>query len=637
MKKLITLLLVLCSLFAKADNWATFYIDPSGSDASGTGSIGSPWKTLYKACSQVTTSGNTIHVNAGTYLETLQSTLAVGVSIEGADSATTIIQGTMSAFQVEIINARSLVGTNGNQHITGIKFDGRNITSWGVAIYGRSNVAVYGCTWINFNDTGILFVGGTNLTGVPPPTYATGNTFYNNTMYNCSSYNTSDHNDGTGCIFAVGQEGMTIHDNYINQSQKSLGHNGWPIKATNFTRGMHIYNNTLYKIPYQGNGSGDLGWDFAIEMADEMGVEINDNIIHGSIDLNRQTLGGYAYSAWVHGNLIYQDTLNVKYESGIIFEYGTQTAIIEDNIIDKTSNGLQFNTRVGDTVTNITIRNNLVSNMGRKGLDGNNGSFIIISSEGSPTNSYKLNGFNVYNNTFYADSTARPNYGIELGNLEVGYEKNMNFKNNIIANCASAYITSNSTLSIDSLNISYNDIYQNNGNATLFAGAQPTHYTNTNNIHLYPQFVTFKSDYHLKSNSPCIDAGIDVGLPFFNTAPDIGYVEYGSNIYPTANAGADQNITLPTTQVTMAGSGSDGDGTIVSHAWTQVSGATATITTPSSYTTTITGLTVGTYVFRLTVTDNDGATGSDDMTVTVSAAPSPSNTIIRNYIVVPRN
>ena len=84
----------------------------------------------------------------------------------------------------------------------------------------------------------------------------------------------------------------------------------------------------------------------------------------------------------------------------------------------------------------------------------------------------------------------------------------------------------------------------------------------------------------------------------------------------------------------MAGSGNDPDGSIVSHVWTQVSGATATITTPSSYTTTITGLTTGTYVFRLTVTDNLGATGQDDMTVTVSAG-SGGGTIIRQYFLKP--
>ena len=38
------------------------------------------------------------------------------------------------------------------------------------------------------------------------------------------------------------------------------------------------------------------------------------------------------------------------------------------------------------------------------------------------------------------------------------------------------------------------------------------------------------------------------------------------------------------------------------------------------HTTTLTNLVQGTYVFRLTVTDNSGATATDDVTVTVNAA-----------------
>lgn len=94
------------------------------------------------------------------------------------------------------------------------------------------------------------------------------------------------------------------------------------------------------------------------------------------------------------------------------------------------------------------------------------------------------------------------------------------------------------------------------------------------------------------------------------------------NQSPTANAGANQNITLPTSQVTLTGSGSDIDGTISTYAWSKISGpAGYTIVTPSTASSVISDLTEGTYVFRLTVTDNNGATGTDDVQVTVSAAP----------------
>ncbi len=94
------------------------------------------------------------------------------------------------------------------------------------------------------------------------------------------------------------------------------------------------------------------------------------------------------------------------------------------------------------------------------------------------------------------------------------------------------------------------------------------------------------------------------------------------NKAPTANAGTDQLITLPTNSVTLNGSGTDEDGTIVSYLWTKVSGPSGyTIANPSSATTLINNLVKGTYQFQLKVTDNDGATNTDIIKITVNAAP----------------
>jgi hypothetical protein len=89
---------------------------------------------------------------------------------------------------------------------------------------------------------------------------------------------------------------------------------------------------------------------------------------------------------------------------------------------------------------------------------------------------------------------------------------------------------------------------------------------------------------------------------------------------PTSNAGNDQTIQLPTSSVTLTGSGTDGDGSIVGYLWTKISGTGGTITTPTSTTTTVTGLSVGTYVFNLRVTDNGGLTANDTVVITVLAA-----------------
>jgi Secretion system C-terminal sorting domain/Bacterial Ig domain len=104
-------------------------------------------------------------------------------------------------------------------------------------------------------------------------------------------------------------------------------------------------------------------------------------------------------------------------------------------------------------------------------------------------------------------------------------------------------------------------------------------------------------------------------------------VNAASNQAPTANAGSPQTITLPTSTVSLTGSGTDPDGTIASYGWTQMSGTTATIVSPSSASTTITGLTTaGVRVFRLLVIDNQGASAIADVTITVNPAANQAPT-----------
>ncbi len=112
-----------------------------------------------------------------------------------------------------------------------------------------------------------------------------------------------------------------------------------------------------------------------------------------------------------------------------------------------------------------------------------------------------------------------------------------------------------------------------------------------------------------------------------NTATDVIKVTVNAAVIPPvpeANAGADQTITLPTNSVTLSGSGSETNGTIVSYAWTETSGpSTATIASGSTAQTSVTGLVQGVYTFQLTVKDNSGNTATDVAKVTVSAAPAP--------------
>ena len=93
------------------------------------------------------------------------------------------------------------------------------------------------------------------------------------------------------------------------------------------------------------------------------------------------------------------------------------------------------------------------------------------------------------------------------------------------------------------------------------------------------------------------------------------------NNAPTANAGADISLTMPSNAVNITGSGTDADGSIVSYKWMKVSGPVPGTDSSLVANINITDLVVGTYLYQLTVTDDDGAIGKDSVIITVNPAP----------------
>jgi beta-glucosidase len=151
--------------------------------------------------------------------------------------------------------------------------------------------------------------------------------------------------------------------------------------------------------------------------------------------------------------------------------------------------------------------------------------------------------------------------------------------------------------------------------------------------------LDFRGDYDLSLSvsTPNTVSIVDPGYPVKFTARKgttiqvtLTAKEHKGHIPPVADAGMNQELVLPAGSAPLDGSKSLApDGSIASYKWAQVSGpSTATIADDSSAKTTVTGLKIGDYKFRLTVTDNTKATNTNDVEISVKAPEKSDFTLL---------
>lgn len=522
------------------------YVSKTGNNTTGDGSIGNPWLTVYKATSTVTTPGDTIHVMSGTYLETNILNLAIGVSLEGDDKNTTVIQSTAADGTNTAMLGLLTNGTNvfGNQTIRNLKFDGRYVSEtskgsfWGVSI-SRSNVDFHDCIITGFYDRGVLYThrgdwGSPWVETVPPlADFAVNNKFHDNIVTNCATFYPGY---GTGCLNIGGQKDMLIYNNTIQQNERVVGKNGWPIKQflSGAMLGLKFYNNTVIKIPWVGTYNGDQGWNFAWEAYNLAGTEVYNNTFSGgSCDFNDNWLGPvgatYTYCSWFHDNVFSMPAMQASYHGAIQIEFDSPGLLVEKNIMYNHAAGIFFSTRANTQHPNVIIRNNLMYNLGRTGGNGNNGTGIGIYSES--TNDCDWSNLQIYNNTIVAKSGMAPWFGLEFNAFGAGSSlAGANIKNNIIQGFWGNWFYGSNMQYMTNFKMEYNNVYGNgNSNAIQTVGTPGTGYSVANNTTNVPGFVNEAgADYTLATGSANIDAGINVGLPYNGTAPDKGYKESGT-------------------------------------------------------------------------------------------------------------
>ncbi len=646
MKKiLIILFLIISSKIFATD----YYVTKAGNDITGSGSSVSPYLTLTKAAS-VAVIGDNIIVGIGDFNEVNEVAIQPGVNITGSGTGT-IIRSTGATAQFQaVLLLESAPGTNGNQTLQNFSLDGNSqAQAIGIRISGRSNVVLQNISGQNFDfalivitskggvfgNADVSYPGGVE-TYVDSGIYATGNVCRNIFATNCSGFKSwyGGATYGSAHIWYGGQENFLIENCNLNQTQRPAGQNGWEIKQFLWSKGVTIRNNVCRNIhyPYFLNGTGDY-WNFSMEIFNVQGIHIYGNDCNGSVDINRNVKGPYAYSVYFHDNIIGWNDLGSGQEHGIIIEYFSEAVIIENNTFKNVSEAIGFSPRQQDLLKDIYIRKNLAYGIGQATVQGNEFAIFFHDNDrpewGALNNpGFNFQNFNIINNTFVAAAGETPTCGFNSSNLRNGTGTGLNILNNIFRGFGfdvnqDGAITSRDGARITGCDIRNNIFYQNLKDIYWGYWAGPSAppnapYTVSGNITANPLFVAGNS-YALQAGSPGINAATDGGNIGHTTGVGSG------NFAPTVTATATpNNMQLPANSSLLQATGSDIDGTIASYVWSVQSGpGGSSFTSGNSATTSVTGLTAGSYLFRCTVTDNAGATGFVDVPVTVTAAPPP--------------
>jgi hypothetical protein len=496
--------------------------------------LAKPWLTLKHACDTVTGAnfvGDTISVGEGTFTETAQSALGVGVSIYGA-GATSIFTAASNLNPMILLDSEA-EGTDGNQSISYVRFDG-NTLAVGSAIFvqQRDNVNIHHCEFENLHYNGVVFDGAIDTV---PDTWPEDNLFHHNTVINCA------YTYGGGLKIG-GQKDMLVYDNTITLPDRGANA-GFGIKYAQggFVAGLKIYNNTI-TVPPKGTST----WEFAIEIwYIRGGVEVYNNTFKGTADFSGTNQGAYAindslnygYALKVYNNTFGQDVNEGNTVRGIDLERSiTGDVYIYNNSFNHVPIPIAFAPgAANDKIEHIYIYYNVMNNVGPSTAVANHG----ISIPGGAT--YTYHDIGIWNNTIVAKSSGSlPANGIRVEN--VINSDSISIKNNIIQGFENRGIYIASDV-IDYVWLQNNISYGNGGsNAIDSTSTAMTHVTVANNLTSDPLFIS-ASNLHLSSGSPAIDAGVAIGKSFITTdydgnvvpsglAPDIGVYEYASTPPP---------------------------------------------------------------------------------------------------------
>lgn len=544
--KYFSILFLVISLTAAGQT--TYYISPDGFDATGNGTALNPWRTLYKATSTVTTPGNTIYAVTGNYPETTGSSLAVGVSLTGDGEGNVIIKATPGV--TTMLTLSSSGGTNGNQTISGVTFDGDSIASFGIRIFGRSNVVIHDLTMQHTIRYGITYADVTSRGVTVAPTYwATGNSMYNLTVIDCGADSFSTYWQADGAIDISGQDGFELYD--FNIDNRTGGRYAYGIKGLyggGWHKGLKIHDGVI-RTNIRDN-VGEQSFGFNIELWTGVGgIEIYNIDGNGAIDMGGYGYWdaySYGYAFEVYDNVLIQDNRpTYQGEAGLILEGGGEDGMyFYRNWVENFSTGLTLGTTAVSLIQgydNVGVYYNVFANLGYTSGGGGAGLYGYNLSTG-----VTINDVDFLNNVIHKVNSAS-GHGLSIEYTTANSWSDINIKNNIIYNAYTPVQFRYQT--IDDVHVTNNVVY---GATRAITNSTSWEYSSWNTREVVnnqegtdPLFVNTGSNFSLQISSTAIDAGANVGLTGdylknvvpAGSAPDIGAYEFMSTPIPQTPVG----------------------------------------------------------------------------------------------------
>lgn len=507
-----------------------YYVSPDGEDNPDRGGIDNPFRTLAYAASRVPSGeGDTLFLKAGTFFETDPAVIPVGVNVIGSGETLTTLSSTGVKLATGIdasssnyklwydgaliqltsphrtsfrnINSAVVAPTEGNQTISGFTIDGNNKSlKAGLWVENRSSVTLHHVTFKNLAQRGAVFGPGAKNFYVYPDFYMTGIKIHDCRFVN-SGKDLSDETLGNLCIAQL--DGADIYNITINDNE------GYGIK---FIYDGYFKNTRIHDCEITLNESDNKwGEDIAIELW---------NLGPGNkiYNINCNTWLSIVNHPEMFGAPVGTENMKV-YNVKMIDKDGTsgkEAIEIGAPGVEVYSSYFEnkgFGMAIWDMGRkNITIRNNVFYNSTEKD-NWTSGAAIYIDN----SRTWEFKNIRIYNNVFDTHKVAIKTKftGAGISDIEI--------KNNAFLNSSTAEVQAMGS------NITFfnNLKFRTGSSSWSITGIT----TEANNIIGSPLFSNsgdrWNTFYKPSSNaSLVIDKGVDVGLSFSGSAPDIGAFEY---------------------------------------------------------------------------------------------------------------